>query len=122
MDKKILGIALIAIIAIVASIVFIGLPVTGKAVQNTANNVKEFNVRAFQFGYEPNTITVNNGDTVRINIDNSDVLHGIRIPDLNVRGNEFVEFVAVKSGTFKWYCTNYCGDGHMAMNGMLVVK
>ena len=59
---------------------------------------------------------------VKINIDNTDTLHGIRIPDLGIRGDETLEFTADKAGEFTWYCTNMCGSGHMQMQGKLIVK
>ena len=96
---------------------------SGKTIDNSnLENIKEFEIKAFQYGYSPDTITVNQGDKVRIKIDNTDVLHGIRIPDLNVKGNELVEFIADKSGEFTWYCTNFCGDKHREMSGKLIVK
>ena len=96
--------------------------ITGKAVDTTNNDAKEFSIKAFQFGYEPDTINVNRGDKVKIIINNIDVLHGIRIPDLGIKGNDIIEFIADKNGEFMWYCTNMCGEGHRQMKGKLVVK
>ena len=93
---------------------------TGNAVQDS--NVKEFTINAFQFGYTPDTITVNQGDKVKIIINNKDVLHGIRIPELEIRGDETLEFNADKTGEFIWYCANMCGNKHMQMQGKLIVK
>ena len=97
---------------------------TGNVIQNTVtktSEVKEFNIKAFQWGYEPDTITVNRGDKVRITIDNIDALHGIRIPELEISGNSAVEFIVDETGEFVWYCNNYCGSGHGSMNGRLIV-
>ena len=93
---------------------------TGKAISKEA--VKEFSIDAFQFGYNPDTITVSKGDKVKININNVDVLHGMRIPDLGLKGQNLIEFTADKLGEFIWYCTNMCGEGHMQMKGKLIVK
>jgi heme/copper-type cytochrome/quinol oxidase subunit 2 len=85
--------------------------------------IKEFTVKAFRFGYDPNKIVVNKGDTVRIIINNTDTLHGMYIPDLNLLGSEIIEFTANKSGEFTWRCTNpACGLGHPTMRGTLIVK
>ena len=86
------------------------------------NEVKEFTIDAFRFGYNPNTVTIKKGGRVRLNINNTDTKHGIRIPDLGISGNESLEFVADKSGEFNWYCNNYCGDGHQTMAGKLIVE
>ena len=91
---------------------------TGSASQDQ-RNVKEFTIKAFRFGYEPDAITVNKGDVVRLVIDNTDALHGIRIPEFGVSGDDVIEFTANKTGEFTWYCTNMCGSGHRAMNGTL---
>lgn len=90
--------------------------------------VKEFEVTARQFEFIPETIEVNKGDTVRLNIQSTDVTHGIAIPEFGVNrelqpGKKItVEFEADKSGTFNFYCSVYCGSGHGSMNGQLIVN
>ena len=97
---------------------------TGVKEENTLlrNEVKEFKIDAFRFGYNPNLITIKKGDRVRLNINNTDTKHGIRIPDLGISGNESLEFVADKVGEFNWYCNKYCGDGYSQMQGKLIVE
>ncbi len=123
MKKKtiIIGIMAIAAILIVwgASTRF-GSSTTGQAVKGEGE-VKEFNLKAFRFGYTPDKITVKKGDRVRINIENTDTLHGIRIPDLGIADVNKLEFTADKEGEFNWYCTVMCGEKHMEMNGTLIV-
>ena len=90
--------------------------------------VKEFNVTAFQFGFDPSTIVVNNGDIVRLKVTSRDVTHGIAIRDFDV--NEVIEpgkiatieFTANKTGNFTFYCSVYCGSGHREQKGTLIVK
>jgi cytochrome c oxidase subunit 2 len=84
--------------------------------------VLEINVEAFKFGYNPDVIRVKQGDNVRLLIDNSNGVHGMRIPMLLVDGIDTVEFVASKKGEFTWYCNNYCGSGHNDMSGTLIVE
>jgi len=117
MDKKYVVIGLIIVLVLAG---FFIKSFTGNSIKE--ESVKEFTVKAFRFGYSPDTITVNQGDKVKINIDNTDTLHGIRIPDLGIRGDETLEFTADKAGEFTWYCTNMCGSGHMQMQGKLIVK
>ena len=89
--------------------------------------IKEFTVEAYRFEFEPSTIEVNEGDTVRITIKSRDVEHGISIPEFKVN-KEFgkdpviVEFVADKKGTYTMFCSEYCGKGHKEMKGTLIVK
>ena len=117
MKKIIIGIIIVAIL--IVSFIFISKSFTGNVVNK---DVKEFTVKAFKFGYSPDIITVNKGDKVRIKIDNTDVLHGIRIPDLGIKNNEVLEFTTDKTGEFDWFCANMCGEGHMQMKGKLIVK
>lgn len=98
---------------------------TGNAVQDIttpAGETKEFNVKAFRFGYEPNSITLNEGDKVKIIINNTDTLHGMTIPQLGISGDNVIEFVADKKGEFDWYCNVFCGKGHGSMGGRLIVR
>jgi len=95
---------------------------SSSAIPSNQNNAKEITVKAFKFGYSPDTITVSKGERIKLKIDNTDATHGIRIPDLGVSGNDVVEFTAGKAGEFAWYCNNYCGDGHSQMSGRLIVK
>lgn len=106
---------------------------TGQVVGDTATiissgNVKEFNVKAFRFGFEPSTIRVNQGDTVRIIARSIDVPHGLTIDGYNINlyldglRPQTVEFVADKPGTFTMYCSVPCGSGHGSMRGKFIVE
>ena len=94
----------------------------------TLSKVKEFNIIAKQWDFSPNTITVNEGDTVILNIQSIDVTHGFVISEFGVSeqltsGNTVkVEFTADKKGTFSFFCNVFCGAGHSRMSGKLVVK
>lgn len=118
MNKKmILGLAVILLL-VLAGFLF-SRPPTGKIING---NTREFTVKAFRFGYSPDLIEVDRGDRVRITIENTDTLHGIIIPELNLRGNEVIEFTADREGEFIWYCAVMCGSGHGEMKGRLIVK
>ena len=81
-----------------------------------------------QYVWEPATITANKGELVRLIIHNADVLHGLVIPDLGVMEGDIppegavIEFMASKTGTFEFFCSVYCGEGHMEMQGKIVVE
>ena len=82
---------------------------------------------ARQWSFDPQTITVNEGDTVILNINSIDVNHGFAILEFGV--NEFlrpgntvrIEFVADRKGSFSFFCSVSCGAGHTRMRGTLVV-
>lgn len=91
-------------------------------------DVKEFTVTAKSWAFDPGTITVHKGDKVRLKITSVDVTHGFKLEDFNVKLNlepgktQIVEFVADKAGTFSFFCSVYCGEGHRQMKGQLVVE
>ena len=90
--------------------------------------VKEIEITAKNWEFDPSVITVNKGDKVRLRVKSLDVAHGISIPDfvvnLKVNSGEeaTAEFVAGKTGTFDFRCNVYCGEGHGDMKGTLVVN
>ena len=94
----------------------------GNSLSGATTEVKVINVDASRFEFSPSTITVKKGDHVRINIDNTDTVHGITIPDFSVSGIDSVDFIADKTGSFEFRCPTMCGEGHRNMKGTLVVE
>ena len=96
--------------------------------QEMASSVKEFNMVARQWDFEPSTITVSEGDTVLLHIQSVDVGHGFGLSAFGI--NEYlpsgqtvdVEFVADQKGTFTFACSVSCGSGHSSMRGQLIVE
>lgn len=89
--------------------------------------VKEFTVEAFQFGFDPGTIEVNQGDKVKLTAYSSDIPHGLAIFEYGINmyldsTPRTIEFIADKKGTFYFYCSVSCGIGHGEMTGRLVVN
>lgn len=91
-------------------------------------DVKTIDVTASQFQFEPATITVAQGDTVRLRLHSEDRTHGFAIKAFHVKvpipkaGEAVtVEFVADQAGSFDVTCSEYCGTGHAGMKGRLVV-
>jgi cytochrome c oxidase subunit II len=107
-------------------------PAAAAAADVTGNpvsaNIKTFNMTAKQFTYSPDTITVNQGDNVVINLTSADVAHGFELPDFNASGKveagqtTAITFTADKKGTFTFKCNVPCGPGHKEMTGTLVVQ
>jgi cytochrome c oxidase subunit II len=97
---------------------------TGAAVED----VKTIDVTATRFQFDPATITVAQGDRVRLRLRSADTTHGIAIKPFRVKalipkGGETVtiDFVADQAGAFDFTCAEYCGTGHSHMKGKLVV-
>lgn len=79
-------------------------------------------------GWDPEFITVNKGDTVRLRITGYDVVHGFAIGRLGIDVGPIipgevttVEFVADKVGRFTFYCNVWCSPYHYRMRGTLEV-
>jgi len=90
--------------------------------------VKEFTMTAKNWQFDPNSITVNQGDKVKITITSTDVNHSFMIKDYNLNiklepnKTQVIEFIADKTGTFQFRCAVPCGEGHRDMTGTLIVK
>ena len=99
-----------------------------RQVKDPVDEVKTIDVIASQFKFEPATISVVEGDRVRLRLRSADRAHGIGIKAFRVNARipraadvVTVEFVAERAGTFDITCSEYCGSGHRAMKGTLNV-
>jgi cytochrome c oxidase subunit 2 len=89
--------------------------------------VHEIHVVANRFQFEPATIQVTAGESVRLLIRSSDGSHGFGIPALKIdahvpKGGETVTvaFVAPAAGEYEIACSEFCGAGHARMKATLV--
>jgi cytochrome c oxidase subunit 2 len=90
--------------------------------------VRNFEITASRFEYDPAVVEVNEGDLVRLTLRSADTAHGLEIKELKVKikipkggGSVSADFVAARAGTFAITCSEYCGTGHRRMKGSLVV-
>jgi len=85
------------------------------------------NVTAKKYEFSPSTVTVAQGQHVKLEVTALDRSHGFAIKEYNIdaqleKGKPVtVDFVADKSGEFTFKCSDYCGLGHGKMKGKLVV-
>lgn len=96
--------------------------------ETQAGEVKEFTMTAKKWEFSPSTITVKKGDAVKLSITSIDVAHGFGLNDFGIKERlepgktTNIEFVADKTGTFTFFCSVFCGDGHGEMTGTLIVE
>ncbi len=101
---------------------------------------KEVYVNAFSHQFAPNVIYAYQGEPISIIlqnidergnlIDNTDVVHGFTINGYSDQTQVLLprgvaatlEFTPDKSGTFDFYCSNFCGAVHMEMRGQFIVE
>lgn len=101
---------------------------TDHHIEYEESKIKEINLEAYQFGYEPEEIVVKKGDIVRLLISSRDVVHEVYIKEYGISARaekgkiKKVEFIARKSGKFPILCSVYCGRGHSGMKAVLIVE
>lgn len=82
---------------------------------------------AKRFHYDPGEILLKVGQTTVLEITSLDFVHGMKIPDLNLRADlppgrvTRVRVKFDKPGSYDFLCDNFCGDGHEEMSGKFVV-
>ncbi len=112
---------LIALAALVVA--FAPLPALGSARPTT----RLVRVEASQFSYSPSTITVNQGDTVTIQLVSTDVVHGLYVDGYGVSvqadpgQTKSLTFTATRLGSYRFRCNVTCGALHPFMIGKLNV-
>ena len=104
------------------AVAFAPLPVPAIAPQE-----RTFEIDAHQFAYSPSELKVNTGDTVTIQLVNTDVVHGLYVDDYDISveadpgQSATLTFVADKPGSFRFRCNITCGAMHPFMIGKLIV-
>jgi cytochrome c oxidase subunit 2 len=95
----------------------------------TASAPREIEIVASRFAFEPSLIEATVGERLRLLVRSADGVHGLEIKRFRVnrtvpRGGKpvAIEFTPSAAGNFDILCSEYCGDGHEAMTGTLVVQ
>jgi cytochrome c oxidase subunit 2 len=95
---------------------------------STQGEPRTIEVLAKRFSFEPARIEVTAGEHVRLVVKSGDGVHGFEIKKFKItrkipRGGDpvTIDFVPSSAGEFPILCSEYCGDGHEDMKGMLVV-
>jgi len=93
-----------------------------------SGQTREFTISGKPFEFSQKEITVNRGDTVKINFRSENGMHdfvvdefGAKTDTLQTGQSDTITFVADKTGTFEYYCS--VGNHRaMGMKGNLIVK
>lgn len=124
----ILGIILVILIIVGISYQnFFG--VVSHCPENVTERVVEMRSLKNQWKFEPNPVVVNKCEKVTLKIFNEDEYdHGFAIDLLGINKRlpplttTEVTFTANQAGTFPFYCSIPCGEGHYEQKGILVVE
>ena len=99
----------------------------GPSAQTTEPRVVEITARRFAF--EPSEVNATVGERLQLVVRSADGVHGLEIKKLKIkkevpRGGEpvTIDFTATTEGSFPILCSEYCGNGHDDMSGMLIVR
>jgi len=85
-------------------------------------------ITAKQYEFDPSHFTVKLGVPVKLILTSVDVTHGFAIDyyNLNVRVEKgkdtIVIFTPDRAGTYDYYCSVFCGVGHIGMRGQMTVE
>ncbi len=88
-------------------------------------NVVEVTITSKNFEFDQKEIKAKVGDTVKIHFKNDEGAHGFGLDafgGIDIKSGETAEFVVDKAGTYEYYCTLMCGQGHDNMMGKLIVE
>ena len=102
-------------------------PTTGAPASPQSGEVHEIKMTAKKYQYDPNVVTVKQGEKVRLIITALDRKHGFKLDAYGInqvleKGDPtIIEFTADKPGTFVFRCSVVCGWGHHRMKGKLIV-
>ena len=93
------------------------------------SDARRVDVVVRRFAFEPARIEARVGEAIVLAVRSADGVHGVDIRALGVkqrvpRGGAVVliPFTAREAGEFPILCSEYCGAGHEAMKGLLVVQ
>jgi cytochrome c oxidase subunit 2 len=96
--------------------------------QDIGSGPDEITMTAKKYEFTPNIIRVKKGDHVRLVITALDRVHGFKIEALKIdqrlpKGEAVaVDFIADRSGTFPFQCSQVCGLEHKKMKGELIIE
>ncbi len=88
---------------------------------------RQVTLRASQFAYDPPVLRVNRGDRLVVTLQAADVVHGWYLDGYDLSASATpgmssrVEFVADRTGKFRYRCSVSCGNMHPFMVGELIV-
>ncbi|HSD12349.1 MAG TPA: cupredoxin domain-containing protein [Patescibacteria group bacterium] len=89
---------------------------------------REIKISASKFKFDPAEVRVKQGEKIKLTLTNADGMHGLDIPAFNVslkpaEGQSASQvFIADQKGTFPFFCSTFCGEGHRDMQGSLIVE
>ena len=119
----------VAVLGSIGALLLIAAAIVGGAGgQESRPTRQEFTVRARDYRFAPERLTVRQGDIVRIVVRAEDIAHSFVIDEYRIAkraaqgGSVAFEFRAHRAGTFPYYCNLTLDERCGQMHGELVVS
>jgi heme/copper-type cytochrome/quinol oxidase subunit 2 len=112
------------IAAVLAALLILAVPLPAGS---AASSERTFHIQASCFQYSPPVLSVNQGDRVTIELESTDVVHGLSIDGYNLEmtadpgQTARLTFLADRLGAFRFRCSVTCGNMHPFMIGKFYV-
>lgn len=85
-------------------------------------NTKVITLNAKNWEYNQKEIRIKQWEQVTLRVNNTDVLHGIAIPEMRLVWDDEIQVDTSKKWEYQFVCPNYCGDGHSDMTGTIIIE
>ena len=82
---------------------------------------QRIDITASKFAYSPSEITLKKGRQVTLVFHSTDVTHGFKLPELNIKSeihkgqDTEITITPTQTGQFVGKCAHFCGKGHGSM-------
>jgi cytochrome c oxidase subunit 2 len=87
-----------------------------------AETPRRIEIIAKRFTYDPDVITLKQGEPVVLVMHSIDVTHGIKVDELSLKSDDVekgketeIRFTPEKTGHYIGKCAHFCGKGHGSM-------
>ena len=87
-----------------------------------AETPRRIEIIAKRFTYDPDVITLKQGEPVVLVMHSIDVTHGIKVDELSLKSDDIekgketeIRFTPEKTGHYIGKCAHFCGKGHGSM-------
>ena len=103
------------------SLLFFALLVPSRALVAIPQAPRRIEIVASRFSYEPKEVTLKKGQPVVLVLRSTDVTHGLKIEEMNVKSeikkgqDTEIAITPAEVGHFVGKCAHFCGKGHGSM-------
>ena len=86
------------------------------------NEARIVSIQAKRFEYDKKEIRVKQWERLIIQVENTDTIHGIGIPSMQLVWDDQIEVDTSVAWEFEFICANYCWDKHREMKWKIIIE